>query len=111
MPRKSDKSISLHPLYCEVREKELECASAVLGLKETRLLRYPDTRISEVNPGEIRAIVNDAIQEIRPDVVLTFGPGGITRNPDHIAVMDAVTSAVAGLQNEQDISLYYWVIP
>ena len=35
-----------------------------------------------------------AIERYLPDVVITFGPGGITRHPDHLAVSQATTAAV-----------------
>jgi len=69
-----------------VRERELRCACAVLGLAPPRLLDYQDGRLPEVNPEEITAHILTAVSEIHPQVLLTFGPGGLSGHADHIAI-------------------------
>ncbi len=100
-----------------LREEELRCAAAALEIKDVTILDYPDPRIGDVDPEELRTVLRDAIEEIRPQVVLTFEPGGITGNPDHIAVAKATTLAFvdsyphAAGTGDDDRRLYYWTIP
>ena len=100
-----------------LREEELRCAAAALRIKDVTILDYPDTRIGEVDPEELRAVLRGAIEEMRPQAVLTFEPGGITGNPDHVAVTEATTLAFvdsypqAADTGDNDRRLYYWTIP
>ncbi len=92
------------------REKELNCAVSVLGIQSADQLGYPDTLLNEVPTEELGARFADEIRRVRPDLVLTFGPGGITGNPDHIAVTDAVKYALRDFQS-QPLNLWQWVLP
>jgi len=68
-----------------VRERELRCACAALGIEPPRLLDYEDGRLSEAEPEQVIAQILAAIREIHPQVLLTFGPDGLSGHPDHIA--------------------------
>lgn len=54
---------------------------------------YPDGGLADANLDELTARIADIFAEERPDVVLTFGPDGITGHPDHIAISRATTDA------------------
>jgi N-acetylglucosamine malate deacetylase 2 len=69
-----------------LRESELHCACAALGLEPPILLDYPDGRLSEVDPESILAEILAVVQRIQPQVMLSFGPDGLSGHPDHIAV-------------------------
>jgi LmbE family N-acetylglucosaminyl deacetylase len=67
-----------------VREEELRCAARALGIHEPYLLRFQDQGISshevaEQVAGRLRAIID----ETKADILLTWGPDGITGHPDH----------------------------
>ncbi|MFQ5873238.1 MAG: PIG-L deacetylase family protein [Dehalococcoidia bacterium] len=100
-----------------IRERELCSAAEVLGVRQVRVLGYLDTRLHEADPEELASALGRAMIEIRPDVVITFDPGGITANPDHVAVTKAVSQAFSDIyprQQGQDLlqsRLYYWVVP
>jgi N-acetylglucosamine malate deacetylase 2 len=68
------------------REQELRCACATLGVEEPRLLDYRDGTLAEVEPEEAVAKVLAAIRELRPQVLLTWPPDGLSGRPDHAAV-------------------------
>ena len=93
----------------ELREEELSCAVRTLGIQSVEILGYPDTLLNEVPPEELSARFADAIRHARPDLVLTFGPGGITGNPDHIAATEAVVLAVRDFEPGPP-ELWQWVI-
>lgn len=69
-----------------VRERELRCACAALGLAPPLLLDYQDGCLSEMDPESIVADVLIAVNELHPQVMLTFGPDGISGHPDHVAI-------------------------
>ena len=56
-----------------VRERELHCACAALGIEPPRILDYRDGHLNEVNPEELIAEILDAVQAIQPQVMVTFG--------------------------------------
>ena len=76
-----------------VRERELRCACAALGIEPPRLLDYEDGHLSEINPEEIIAQILKVVGEVRPQVMLSFGPDGLSGHPDHIAIGQCTTEA------------------
>jgi len=67
------------------RERELEEAARRLGLTSVRCLRYPDGALaSEPEEPVLRDIVV-WLRDVRPDVVIIWGPDGGYGHPDHIA--------------------------
>ncbi|MDP9356324.1 MAG: PIG-L family deacetylase [Chloroflexota bacterium] len=71
----------------------MRLAAAAIGYAGVELLDYPDGGLAALPAGELEAVVFAAIERHRPQVVLTFGPAGITRHPDHLAVHRARTAA------------------
>jgi LmbE family N-acetylglucosaminyl deacetylase len=96
----------------EVREHELRCAAAELGLTAVHFLDYRDSgmpgspdnqhpRALTAQPlDEVAAKVAALMRQIRPQVVLTFDPIGGYRHPDHIAIQRATVQAFAQVQAE-----------
>lgn len=78
-----------------IREWELTGALAVLGVREHRILGLADGELDRIPDEDGAAIVVDLFDEFRPDTIVTFGPDGITGHPDHRAVAEWVTHAVA----------------
>ncbi len=76
-----------------LREDDLREAAAVIGYARVELLNFPDGGLAAVAIEELEAVVFRAITRHRPEIVLTFGPAGITRHPDHLAVHRATTAA------------------
>jgi LmbE family N-acetylglucosaminyl deacetylase len=56
-------------------------------------LGYPDGSVGRVPAETLVARVAAFLDEERPDVVVTFGPDGMTGHPDHIAIGRATTVA------------------
>lgn len=63
-------------------------------------LELPDGRLSEVPHQDLVAPLLAVMGEERPDVVVTFGPEGVTGHPDHIAISAATTDAFLTLAGE-----------
>ena len=120
----------------ELRTAELRCAAQHLGLTGLHTLDYRDSGMEDTvenrDPAslyqapleEVAGKVIKLIRQIRPQVVLTFGPSGGYFHPDHVKMHQAATMAffAAGdgkrfpcqrddLQPYQPQKLYYTVFP
>jgi LmbE family N-acetylglucosaminyl deacetylase len=97
-----------------VREGELRCAARQLGIHDPFLLGYQDQGISSAHMAdEIAGRVRDLFERTRADVVVTWGPDGITGHVDHRATCGIVTLAFQqqGLLKHRPRKLYYLVLP
>jgi LmbE family N-acetylglucosaminyl deacetylase len=74
------------------REGELHASLAAVGVHELRLLGLVDGRCAE---HDMTDEIARHIDEIEPDLIVTFGPEGITGHPDHVAVHRWATDARA----------------
>lgn len=95
----------------KVREQELRAACAVLGVREVRFLNYRDGELAEADPTEVTARMAQAMRELRPQVVITFGPDGISGHPDHVAVSRMTTAAFDAVAGEGSVRRLYHVAP
>ncbi len=75
----------------EVREQELRTACKLFGVEDVRIVGTPDGGTVADDEGVAR--IEAALRELRPDVLVTMEPGGITNHPDHVAVSAMVHSA------------------
>jgi LmbE family N-acetylglucosaminyl deacetylase len=92
-----------------VREHELRCACAALGIEPPRLLDYRDRHLGEADPEQLTAQTLQVVNEVRPQVMLTFGPDGLSGHPDHIAIGQCVAEAFR--RDEQVAALYTVAVP
>ena len=78
-----------------VREEEDRRSWVALGREPDRhdWLGYPDHGVADVAPAELVARIAAILDEERPDIIVTFGPDGVTGHPDHVAVGLAATEA------------------
>ncbi|MHB0856744.1 MAG: PIG-L deacetylase family protein [Anaerolineae bacterium] len=77
-----------------VRERELRCACETYGIHPPRFLDYVDGQLTVVHQGQAVGKVVRLLRELRPQVVITFGPDGVYGHYDHIAVHRWATIAV-----------------
>lgn len=92
-----------------VRERELYCACAALGLEPPQLLEYEDGKLAEADPEKITAQILAAVSEIRPQVLITFGPDGLSGHPDHVAIGQCAAEAYA--RSDGIAALYALAVP
>jgi N-acetyl-1-D-myo-inositol-2-amino-2-deoxy-alpha-D-glucopyranoside deacetylase len=90
----------------EVREGELRAAMEIVGIDDIHFLGFRDSGMAGTPPNhDPRAFVNqdvnkvaatiaDSIAELRPTIILTYGPDGIYAHPDHIMVNTVAWPAV-----------------
>jgi len=94
-----------------LREQELRCACAALGIEPPFLLGYHDGGLAGVHENEALERIMAAVRDVRPQVLLSWPPGGLSGHPDHMAV-----SRWAALAFEQSgelgtAALYHLAVP
>lgn len=90
-----------------IRDAELKAAAAVLGLRETALLDYPDGGLSGVPLDELAGHVADMASRVRADNLLGFDLGGVTGHPDHHRATEAALLAA----RRMNLPLMAWAVP
>ncbi|MBC8448076.1 MAG: PIG-L family deacetylase [Chloroflexi bacterium] len=98
----------------QVRQAELKCACRALGIGPLILLDYHDGALAGVDEEEAVAQVLAAIRELRPQVLLTWPPDGLSGHPDHIAVSHWAALAferAAALGPDAPAALYHLAVP
>jgi LmbE family N-acetylglucosaminyl deacetylase len=81
------------PHFAARRERELRASLAELGVADLRVLDYRDGECDLVEHDAAIGRIADEIAAVRPDVIVTFGPDGITGHRDHRIVSAWVTEA------------------
>jgi LmbE family N-acetylglucosaminyl deacetylase len=79
------------------RSNELRAALDALGVAGSTILGYPDGGCNRVDERLAIVATEAVIDRVRPDVIITFGPDGITGHPDHITVGRWATAAWANI--------------
>ena len=76
-----------------VREQELRCACKAYGIHPPIFLDYLDGQLTIVNQGQAVGKLVRIIRQLKPQVMITFGPDGIYGHYDHLAVHRWATAA------------------
>jgi LmbE family N-acetylglucosaminyl deacetylase len=98
-----DASLAGTAAFGSRREGELRRCLAELGVTDLRLLGLPDGGCPEADaPSQVAAIAA-VIDEVDPEVIVTFGPDGMTWHPDHRAVSAWTTEAWARTGSAADL--------
>lgn len=69
-----------------LRERELDAALAELGIDPSLLLGFDDGVCERVPDRMGARFVGNIIDRVQPDLIVSFGPDGVTGHPDHQAV-------------------------
>jgi LmbE family N-acetylglucosaminyl deacetylase len=98
----ADATLATRDTLAQVREAEDRASWTALGLEPAiHFLRHPDGRLEELPRERLVAQVLAILQEARPDVVVTFGPDGVTGHADHVAIGGAATAAFLAAREAQ----------
>ena len=96
-----------------VRESELRSVLVLLGAHPPELLGYRDGELERADFPELVGKVRSHMDRVRPDVVITFGPRGITDHADHKTVHRATVEAFNQYRAARGVEprLMYFAIP
>jgi LmbE family N-acetylglucosaminyl deacetylase len=90
------------------RAQEARCVAERLRINPPILLDLGDGVLAvPANLRRLQSEIARVLKELRPNVVLTWGPEGLDGHPDHRIVGDVVTEIVQGLQDAVAPTLYY----
>jgi LmbE family N-acetylglucosaminyl deacetylase len=92
-----------------LREAELRRACNELGVQQLTFLDYMDGKLETVPDSAGAARLLSLMRRTQPNVVVTFGPDGISGHPDHLAIYRWATAAFDQYQREvkRPLRLYY----
>ena len=121
----SDPALATPETLGEVRERELREAMHALGVDDVRFLDFRDSGMEgtpenddprsllQAEPMEVTMALTAIMQEVYPDVVITWDPSGGYGHPDHIRVHETATEAFAAYQmrSGSPVRLYYMALP
>jgi LmbE family N-acetylglucosaminyl deacetylase len=93
--RSSAVPVSSREELAALRRNELIAAARLLGVQGEIVARgYPDGGLAQVDPDRLVGDVVEFLRDVRPDVVVTFGPEGAPNlHRDHRAISRAATAA------------------
>jgi len=96
-----------------VREAELRAVLALYGAHPPILLDYRDQELSTADFATLTHDVWRVMVAVQPEVVLTFGPSGISGHDDHITIHRVTTAAFHRYRPTAVVTprLYYVAIP
>lgn len=77
----------------KIREQELNEAAKHLGI-EVFFLGYLDGSLHKIDTDILAEHAATWIDLVQPQVILTFGPEGVSGHPDHVSISCAVRQAV-----------------
>jgi N-acetyl-1-D-myo-inositol-2-amino-2-deoxy-alpha-D-glucopyranoside deacetylase len=77
-----------------VREDEMRRSAALLGVRILRMLDYAEGDLASVDFHHLVGRLVEPIRMHQPEVVLTYGPDGVTGDSDHVTLSRAVGEAV-----------------
>jgi LmbE family N-acetylglucosaminyl deacetylase len=103
--------ISVGESLAAARRAEATCACRELGIEPPILFNLNDGELGAVtnplakNIHSVADSVQRLIDQLHPQVIITWGPDGGYGHPDHRLVSDAVTQVVQS--QKSDIKLYY----
>lgn len=101
-----------------VRKSEISCTAEILGIQPPILLGLHDQlHMKEgmdsitAQMAAIREKLTELFTTLKPDVVITWGPSGLTYHPDHRAVSDVVTEVFLKKRWQKPSDLLYTAVP
>ena len=76
-----------------IRNNEYKSATSILGVDKTVIWEYGDQELAKLPQNELKNKIKEIINTEQPDIVITYGPDGITGHEDHKACSKAVEIA------------------
>jgi LmbE family N-acetylglucosaminyl deacetylase len=95
----------------KLRERELESAVNLLGMKGLSFLDYVDGEVDTADHAEAIGRIVTHIRRVMPQVVVTFPPDGNYGHPDHVAIGQFTSAAIlcaadAGYKDAENFAPY-----
>lgn len=88
----------------EVRYKEMLEVEKVLGLTSMTVCDYEDGGMAHLDPREFEALINNHIDRIKPDIIVTYPIHGISAHHDHLTCHAVVKRLFCELKKDPEYS-------
>jgi LmbE family N-acetylglucosaminyl deacetylase len=79
--------------FADVRRSELKAACHALGIQPPMFLECADRAVASICWNSAAKQIAKIMRRLRPNIVITFGPDGVSGHPDHVALSQIVSSA------------------
>ncbi|HEY1306707.1 MAG TPA: PIG-L family deacetylase [Vicinamibacterales bacterium] len=104
------------PELARARSEEARCATDALGIHPPILLGFPDAGLGSYLEDRARlfhvtARIQEELQRLHPDALITWGPDGGSGHPDHRLVSSIVTQLVRAGAPGAPQRLFYVSLP
>ena len=86
----------------EMRSREMEEVARVYGLAELFLMDFPDSGLETLDPREVEEAISRVASQVEPQVIISYGPHGISGFTDHIITHAVVKRAFVELRGKSD---------
>lgn len=83
-----------------IRYKEMECVEEVLNLSGMIVTDFPDSGLKEMDPAEIEKVIREQVEDIQPDVLITYAAHGVSGFEDHLVSHAVVKSVYCDMKRE-----------
>ena len=109
-------SIPAGPELARARADEARCSAEALGARAPILLGFPDGKLGSYSDDPLRLFrltqrLQEELQKLRPDAVITWGPDGGSGHPDHRLVSAVVTQLARAGAPGMPERLFYASLP
>ena len=109
-------SVPRGPEIAKLRADEARCAAEALGIQPPVLLGFPDGALGDyrADPAllmRLTARIQEEVERLRPDAVITWGPDGGSGHPDHRLVSAVVTQLARAGAPGMPSRVFYSSIP
>jgi LmbE family N-acetylglucosaminyl deacetylase len=84
----------------EIRYKEMQCVEQELDLSGMTVFDLPDSGLKEMDPADIEEVIRKKVNEIQPDVLVTYAVHGVSGFEDHLVSHAVVKSVYCDLKRE-----------
>ena len=81
----------------EMRSREMEEVARIYGLTELFLMDFPDSALETLDPRDLEEVISEVALQVEPQVIISYGPHGISGFTDHIVTHAVVKRAFAEL--------------
>ncbi len=88
-----------------VRFEEMQKMARVLRLTDLTVLDFPDNHFAELNPLDLEEAIGKHIQNVRPEVLVTYAAHGISGHPDHTITHTVVKRVFCSLTDRENPGL------
>jgi LmbE family N-acetylglucosaminyl deacetylase len=90
-----------------LREAELRSAAAALGVRDVRMLDFPDGQLAAQPAAGLASLIKDSLDEWSADGVIVFDRSGVTGHPDHAAATRTALEAALA----RGVDVLEWTLP